>query len=79
VEPLAETRFLVDAVRRCPPPLARATGAAGFEGRVVWVLELFERLDERDRVRRAQAMAGVGAGLRGLAAPSVPIAGVPID
>ena len=73
VSPLAETRFLVDAVRHCPPPPVRATGPAGIEGRVVWVLELFERLDERDRERRAQAMAGVGPAMRGLAPSPVRI------
>jgi phytoene synthase len=50
--PLAETRFLVDAIRACPLASPRAARASSADGRVVWVLELFERLDERDRAAR---------------------------
>lgn len=59
-EPLEETRFLVNAVAAAPaPPVARPLPAtdAGSEparppqqGRAEWLLELFERLQERDRL-----------------------------
>lgn len=43
--PLEETRFLVDAVVAATPQPA----AGGVGGRVMWVLELFESLEERER------------------------------
>jgi phytoene synthase len=51
---LQETRFLVDAAARaqarCP------TEPAGIRGRALWVLDLFERLERRDRSRRDSAL-----------------------
>lgn len=49
--PLAETRFLVDCI--AGQPRARRPTAGRIEDRVVWVLELFERLERQDRIRRA--------------------------
>ena len=43
---LEETRFLVDAVVAATP---RPTTLTGVSGRVMWVLELFEQLEERER------------------------------
>ena len=43
--PLEETRFLVDAVVEATPKAA----LTGVGGRVIWVLELFEQLEERER------------------------------
>ncbi len=42
---LEETRFLVDAVVAATPKPA----LTGVGGRVIWVLELFEQLEERER------------------------------
>jgi 15-cis-phytoene synthase len=51
--PLEETRFLVDAVvysgHREPEEGSTATAPAGIGNRVIWVLELFETLEERER------------------------------
>ncbi|AGA91702.1 phytoene/squalene synthetase [Thioflavicoccus mobilis 8321] len=55
---LAETRFLVDAVRAAPAP-AYAPSAyvrpsrRSLDEQVAWVLDLFQRLEERDRERVA--------------------------
>jgi len=53
--PLEETRFLVEAVAAHPaPPDAREPASSRWwdvEGRTVWVLHLFERLERRDRQR----------------------------
>lgn len=78
IPPLAETRFLVEAVGAHPAPVpspARQTARrpATLEERLIWVLNLFERLEERDRVRRRQATAPgvyVGGPLAGLSAPA---------
>jgi phytoene synthase len=63
VPALAATAFLVDAAASSKPP-ARETGrripAAGheaYEGRLAWILELFEDLERRDRER--ESVAGV--------------------
>jgi phytoene synthase len=57
--PLEETRFLVEAVETSTLALRSQDGAreAG-QGRAEWVLELFERLQERDQLRAV----GEGAG-----------------
>jgi phytoene synthase len=47
---LPETRFLVDAIVAATPA---PEPAARIEDRAVWVLDLFERLERRDRERRA--------------------------
>ncbi len=79
--PLAETLFLVEAVR--VQPLGQPLGVPSMtpasinlppvqarppkiESRVVWVLDLFERLEERDRQRRNQP-AWQGTRLSGMA------------
>jgi hypothetical protein len=49
--PLEATRFLVEAVTALP---AAAPQPLGFRDRVVWAVELFDRLDRLDR----PAMAG---------------------
>jgi phytoene synthase len=46
---LEETRFLVEAAAASVPPASPADEPAGIEGRVVWVVDLFARLEERDR------------------------------
>jgi phytoene synthase len=51
---LDETRFLIDAVAATPTPDAPVeVGARPIEDRVVWVIELFSRLEQRDRLQRA--------------------------
>ena len=63
--PLEETRFLVDAVESHPAAPSVGTRRAPIrrrrtvEDRVVWVLNLVERLEERDRAARAQ-LSGAG-------------------
>jgi phytoene synthase len=49
--PLDETRFLVDAVVYSNHRTAeeQASTSAGIGNRVIWVLELFEQLEERER------------------------------
>jgi phytoene synthase len=49
--PLDETRFLVDAVVYSSYRAAeeQASAPAGLGNRVIWVLELFEQLEERER------------------------------
>jgi phytoene synthase len=62
--PLAETRFLVEAVEAQPLPQAingtmtHTTQPAKIENRVVWVLDLFERMEKRDRLRSMERAAG---------------------
>jgi phytoene synthase len=61
IAPLAETSFLVDAVIRHPAPAAGLhprRRRPSIEDRAVWVLELFERLEQRDRRRREAYAAG---------------------
>jgi phytoene synthase len=63
-EPLAENRFLIDAVAAAPSSAdlkARARGRAaaaqhrrGITEKVVWVLEMLETLEERDRLAQAR-------------------------
>jgi 15-cis-phytoene synthase len=50
VPPLAATRYLVDAAVRAEPVLLPAAGPVA---KAVWVLDLFERLERRDRVQGA--------------------------
>jgi 15-cis-phytoene synthase len=53
-EPLEENRFLIDAVAAAPGlPGCDATGRPRIGRKVVWVLELFETLEERDRLAQA--------------------------
>jgi 15-cis-phytoene synthase len=55
MHPLRETRFLIDAVAATPPRDAvvpAAIRARPIEDRVVWVIDLFSRLEQRDRLRR---------------------------
>jgi phytoene synthase len=54
---LEETRFLVEAAAAAMPPAPEATG---LEGRVVWLVDLFARLEERDR-RGASRNGGTGS------------------
>ncbi len=53
--PLAATKFLVDAVAAtAPQPLraaARVPAPRGVNERVVWVIDLFERLERRDQMQ----------------------------
>ncbi|HSC62331.1 MAG TPA: phytoene/squalene synthase family protein [Caldimonas sp.] len=49
--PLSATRHLVDAASSARPAVPVAGGRT--EGRVVWLLELFERLERQDRLRHA--------------------------
>jgi phytoene synthase len=55
---LDATRFLIEAVAAAPPPRDMAAGARArsIEDRMVWVIELFERLERRDRECRTAAM-----------------------
>jgi phytoene synthase len=68
---LSETRFLVEAAADAGlPPEVLAQGSrepalAQIERRAVWVLELFERLERRDRMRRAAARQRVMEPLQG--------------
>jgi 15-cis-phytoene synthase len=48
---LAEAQFLIDAVAHAPVP-SRAAGAG--HGRLVWLIELFERLERDDRLQRSR-------------------------
>jgi 15-cis-phytoene synthase len=52
---LAETQFLIDAIVAQPhgPPLRRRVKPV--EDRVVWVLDLFTRLEQRDQLQRRRA------------------------
>ena len=55
VPPLAETRFLVQAVMSAPLPRPlRDAVSRGMRGSAVWVLDLFEQLERRDAVSRAR-------------------------
>ncbi len=56
--PLEETLFLVDAVRHHPAPPETRPALSGFADRLIWVLDLFERLERRDRSRRGQTLPG---------------------
>ncbi|MEP6836761.1 MAG: squalene/phytoene synthase family protein, partial [Bradyrhizobium sp.] len=50
---LEETRFLVDAVAATPLHQAVKTRSRPIEDRVVWVIDLFERLERRDQLQRS--------------------------
>lgn len=51
--PLAETRFLVDAVQAAAPPRSlRDEAWRGVRGSALWVLDLFEQLERRDALAR---------------------------
>jgi phytoene synthase len=80
--PLEETRFLVEAVESHPatqPARARRVPARDrrtVEDRAVWVLDLFQRLEERDRMRQVEMYGALGArstSLAGLAGHAVSI------
>ncbi len=50
-----ETLYLVDAVAAAPRPLVgqrRSQSPPGFDGAVTWVIDLFARLEQRDRLER---------------------------
>jgi phytoene synthase len=54
---LAETRFLMEAVAATPSgEPAPAIKAKPIEDRMVWVIELFERLERRDQLLRSGTM-----------------------
>lgn len=62
-EPLEENRFLIDAVAAAPAlPGRDATGRPRIGQKVVWLLDLFETLEERDRTAQAmgQSMERLG-------------------
>ena len=61
--PLAATRFLVEAVAppaaaSTPTPLAAASPVEGVEARVVWLIDLFERLERREQRQYGQPSCG---------------------
>ncbi len=56
---LAETRFLVEACESSPPP----GPSIPIEGRVAWLIELCGRLEERERMRRAESTAFRASGI----------------
>jgi phytoene synthase len=61
--PLAATRFLVEAVEGAAAPTEPAVAAPagwGLEARAVWVIDLFARLERRDREAASAAAAGGG-------------------
>jgi len=59
-EPLEENRFLIDAAAKAPGlPGCDANGRKGLGQKVVWVLDLFETLEERDRLAMADQRAGL--------------------
>lgn len=52
---LEETRFLIDAVAATPERAVEAhPKPRSIEDRVVWVIDLFERLERRDQLQRSQ-------------------------
>ena len=57
VPPLAATAFLVDAVAatspRAAPVAAAAPSRRGVNDSVIWVIDLFERLERRDQMQRS--------------------------
>lgn len=60
---LEEARFLIDAVVANPlPPPDRSSVSSlpwwDIDGRIAWVIDLFERIDERERAGAALAAAG---------------------
>ncbi len=72
VAPLEETRFLVESIGH--QPRARRPVAPRVENRLVWVLDLFERLERQDRSRRCPGIARrteISPQLAGLSTPAV--------
>ena len=54
---LDETRFLIEAVATTPMRHgAPEVGSKPIEDRVVWVIDLFSRLEQRDRLQRAASV-----------------------
>ena len=54
---LDETRFLIDAVAKTPMRhRAPEVRSKPIEDRVVWVIDLFARLEQRDRLQRAASV-----------------------
>jgi 15-cis-phytoene synthase len=54
IDQLGETRFLIDAVAAASDPIRpKAVRPRPVEDRVVWVIELFARLERRDLVQRS--------------------------
>ncbi|MET0707422.1 MAG: phytoene/squalene synthase family protein [Tardiphaga sp.] len=51
---LPETRFLLDAVAATPPRERTKLRGKPVEDRVVWVLDLFTRLERRDQLQRGR-------------------------
>ncbi|MEM1111285.1 MAG: phytoene/squalene synthase family protein [Pseudomonadota bacterium] len=47
--PLAQTKFLIPARDSAPETLPESAARSGFNGRLAWMLELFEAMDARDR------------------------------
>ncbi|MGE5153817.1 MAG: phytoene/squalene synthase family protein [Bdellovibrio bacteriovorus] len=71
IAPLEETRFLVESIGH--QPRARRPAAPRLADRLVWVLELFERLERQERSRRNPGVAMRTEGspsLGGLATPA---------
>ena len=61
--PLAATRFLVESVPgTAPPPAAAVPAGRGLEARAVWVIDLFARLERRDREAAEATLAARGGG-----------------
>jgi phytoene synthase len=59
-EPLEENRFLIDAVAAAPAlPGCDDTGRKRISKKVVWVLDLFESLEERDQLAMTQYAASL--------------------
>ena len=52
---IEETRFLVDAVAAAPLRENAKPRWRPIEDRVVWVIDLFERLERRDQLQRTAA------------------------
>jgi phytoene synthase len=56
---LEQTRFLIDAVAATPlrnPKRPDKVRARPIEDRIVWVIDLFERLERRDQLQRAASI-----------------------
>jgi phytoene synthase len=56
---LPEAAFLIDAVAAARPPAVKAApSGTGVEGQLIWVLDLFERLAQREQIGRGQVNSG---------------------
>ena len=54
---LDETRFLIEAVATTPMRhRAPEVRSRPIEDRVIWVIDLFARLEQRDRLQRAASV-----------------------